>query len=162
PELITKTATACAVDGCSKAAKSRGWCETHYSRWRRTGDAGAADLLLQRGRLCSVDGCGRPHRARGYCSMHWKRLRVTETIKGRRPRPSGRGKPGSGPRLLFRPPFVRHEDGSGFFVLGEDDVLVSEVRFVDEAAEFGSCVAGAHAFLFSHVHTVDHAHGVHC
>jgi len=27
----------CSVDGCDKRAKSRGWCNTHYERWRRTG-----------------------------------------------------------------------------------------------------------------------------
>lgn len=27
----------CAVDGCSKAASKRGWCNAHYLRWRRHG-----------------------------------------------------------------------------------------------------------------------------
>lgn len=29
----------CLVDGCESAARARGWCQTHYMRWRRTGDA---------------------------------------------------------------------------------------------------------------------------
>ena len=28
----------CAVDGCERPASSRGWCHTHYTRWRRHGD----------------------------------------------------------------------------------------------------------------------------
>ncbi len=28
----------CAVDGCDRAAKSRGWCRMHYGRWIRSGD----------------------------------------------------------------------------------------------------------------------------
>jgi hypothetical protein len=29
---------ACAVDGCERQAKSRGWCNMHFQRWKRTGD----------------------------------------------------------------------------------------------------------------------------
>jgi hypothetical protein len=28
----------CAVDGCDRPARTRGWCATHYTRWRRHGD----------------------------------------------------------------------------------------------------------------------------
>lgn len=28
----------CAVDGCTKPARKRGWCSTHYTRWFRHGD----------------------------------------------------------------------------------------------------------------------------
>jgi len=27
----------CSIEGCSKPAKSRGWCNTHYERWRKNG-----------------------------------------------------------------------------------------------------------------------------
>jgi hypothetical protein len=29
---------ACSIDGCGKPVDSFGWCEMHYSRWRRHGD----------------------------------------------------------------------------------------------------------------------------
>lgn len=29
--------TACAVGGCPRPAWARGWCGTHYARWRKTG-----------------------------------------------------------------------------------------------------------------------------
>lgn len=28
----------CSIDGCGKPIKARGWCETHYARWKRHGD----------------------------------------------------------------------------------------------------------------------------
>ena len=28
----------CAVDGCVRPAKARGWCKAHYARWHRYGD----------------------------------------------------------------------------------------------------------------------------
>jgi hypothetical protein len=28
----------CAVPGCERSIRARGWCERHYSRWRTTGD----------------------------------------------------------------------------------------------------------------------------
>lgn len=32
----------CSIEGCGKPAVSRGWCITHYTRWRRHGDPLAA------------------------------------------------------------------------------------------------------------------------
>lgn len=31
----------CAVDGCGRQFYARGWCSTHYERWRRSGDVSA-------------------------------------------------------------------------------------------------------------------------
>ena len=30
--------TQCSVDGCLHQSSSRGWCQTHYARWRKYGD----------------------------------------------------------------------------------------------------------------------------
>lgn len=34
----------CSIDGCDRSTRSKtsDWCHTHYMRWRRTGDPGAA------------------------------------------------------------------------------------------------------------------------
>lgn len=29
---------ACAVEGCESPVKTRGWCQRHYTRWRRYGN----------------------------------------------------------------------------------------------------------------------------
>lgn len=65
----------CAVDGCGRPARSRGWCQTHYFRWRRNGDPGSA-AIQTRGvpRPCSVDGCDSERDAQGLCSKHYQRL----------------------------------------------------------------------------------------
>ena len=30
--------TTCSIDGCEKPSRTRGWCHTHYTRWRSHGD----------------------------------------------------------------------------------------------------------------------------
>lgn len=59
----------CSVDGCVKAARTRGWCSAHYERWRKYGD-------LHHGptKVCTVDGCDKKHTSKGLCSMHLSRL----------------------------------------------------------------------------------------
>ena len=66
----------CSVEGCSRARWARGWCGTHYQRWRNTGDPGPAEV---RGdpRPCSVEGCEDSARARGWCTFHYTRWKLT-------------------------------------------------------------------------------------
>lgn len=33
-----KTFPPCLISGCPKRARGHGWCSTHYTRWRKTGD----------------------------------------------------------------------------------------------------------------------------
>ena len=67
----------CAVAGCQKPISARGWCGTHYSRWRRTGDVGTVAPLVETRTVCQIDGCEKRHAALGYCFMHWKRYRTS-------------------------------------------------------------------------------------
>lgn len=67
----------CTVTGCDRKHVARGYCDTHYKRWRRNGDPGPTTIAPkgQPGRLCVIDGCGKPHFGHGYCAMHHRRWR---------------------------------------------------------------------------------------
>lgn len=68
----------CSVDGCSYKPTSRGWCSTHYRRWRQYGDA-SIDLPLKRRPngsplpICSVSNCSMEAARREWCRKHYQR-----------------------------------------------------------------------------------------
>lgn len=57
----------CSIDGCEKPVLGRGWCNMHYSRWRRNGDVNDPGRKV---RYCTIDGCEKPRAAHGLCMMH--------------------------------------------------------------------------------------------
>lgn len=61
----------CSIDGCERRRQARGWCQTHYMRWRTHNDP-TVSLRPDRGH-CSIDGCEKRHRSRGWCGMHYSR-----------------------------------------------------------------------------------------
>jgi hypothetical protein len=63
----------CTVTGCARPHKARGFCQTHYMRIRRQGDAATSLINRVHPPTCSVVGCERPYVARGLCGMHWQR-----------------------------------------------------------------------------------------
>jgi hypothetical protein len=66
----------CSIAGCSKATVGRGFCDTHYRRFRRYGDPLKISRLAPGTHLvCSVDGCGRKHMSLGYCNKHLIRFK---------------------------------------------------------------------------------------
>lgn len=72
----------CSVLGCDRESSSRGWCATHYSRWRRTGEVGSAEVAIKGlRRECSVDGCLRDATSRGMCGMHYLRILRKGTLE---------------------------------------------------------------------------------
>ncbi len=74
----------CDVDGCTRPAKSRGWCHAHYQRWRTHGDV-LEDRPLRAAGPCSVDGCDRQRYARGLCNTHYRRLLNTGDARADEP-----------------------------------------------------------------------------
>lgn len=64
---------ACAIDGCTRPHFARGWCNTHYYRWRRHGDPLVS--LAGVGGVCSIEGCDTASKQRGWCHMHYERWR---------------------------------------------------------------------------------------
>ena len=73
--------TKCSIEGCEKEHASRGYCQTHYMRWRKHGDATKVSRVALRGKSlderfeCQVirkDGCWdwTGHKdSRGYCRI---------------------------------------------------------------------------------------------
>lgn len=74
----------CSIDGCEKPVRARDLCATHYSRLRRHGDAGGAELRGPKPlQPCSVTGCESLTRSSGaeYCEKHYGRMRRTGTLE---------------------------------------------------------------------------------
>lgn len=87
----------CSVEGCGLPASgvpgsARGFCPSHYARWRRRRNGAKNDLSTPIGpryvrdpnQTCAVDGCGRPYYCHGLCALHDGRLRRTGTTDARR------------------------------------------------------------------------------
>lgn len=72
----------CSVDGCERPATKRGWCDSHYSAWRRKGTPTSPRKNAKK--PCSIDGCDRPTFGYGWCATHymrWKKYGDTSFVK---------------------------------------------------------------------------------
>lgn len=72
-----RKAWVCSVEGCGNPHSARGWCHTHYGRWRRHGDPLAAvnPVRYAPSDKCRVEGCPTRARSLGWCPMHYMRWR---------------------------------------------------------------------------------------
>lgn len=75
----------CSIEGCGKPATKRGWCDTHYARFRRTGSpVGSTKKPLVSSFKCEIEGCGNSVRTGGLCTAHYKRnIRHGDPLAGR-------------------------------------------------------------------------------
>lgn len=73
----------CSVDGCDRRGSHRGWCTTHYGRWRLTGSTDEP-RLINAGR-CAIDDCPNLAKSRGWCDLHYSRWHRTGSPTGIRP-----------------------------------------------------------------------------
>ena len=65
----------CSVEGCARPFSARGFCRGHYSRFRRTGDPGSAQIVTRRvnDSGCEVRDCPRMSKKGGLCTLHYQR-----------------------------------------------------------------------------------------
>lgn len=61
----------CSISDCKEKAKCRTWCEMHYARFRKHGDA----LKTLHQTKCSIENCMGKHYSRGYCLKHHTRIK---------------------------------------------------------------------------------------
>lgn len=68
------TKTLCSINGCNKPFYARGWCNTHYMRWRNNGDPEKlVRFYNDKKATCSIEGCDKPVKYRGWCKAHYTR-----------------------------------------------------------------------------------------
>ena len=44
--MVQRTKKICSVDGCDGIARTRGWCQTHYTRWLKHGDPESVAFVM--------------------------------------------------------------------------------------------------------------------
>jgi len=64
----------CSVDGCSRKHYARGFCASHYTKWRLEHPTPRNSRAQT---VCSVEGCSRSADAKGMCHMHYRRWQKT-------------------------------------------------------------------------------------
>lgn len=68
----------CSIDGCGNEHYAKGWCNLHWTRWRRNGDPlalpGRAVFIRQQ---CSIEGCTKLAKCRGWRAAHHEHWRRT-------------------------------------------------------------------------------------
>lgn len=70
---MAKIKSPCAIEGCQKPSRTRGWCSAHYERVRVHGDPGTR-TIGDRKNHCSMPDCDQTANGHGYCSKHYNRF----------------------------------------------------------------------------------------
>jgi hypothetical protein len=84
----------CAVEGCMRPLRARGFCEMHYGRFMKDGQPGEVESRKRR-RLgaCDIEDCEREAIARGLCRTHYARQRKSGVMGGGIRKPMKRNGP---------------------------------------------------------------------
>jgi hypothetical protein len=59
----------CSIEGCGKPEFNKGWCASHFARWRDRGDPLAPKAIKK----CSIHECDEIAAKRGWCEKHYQR-----------------------------------------------------------------------------------------
>ena len=74
-----KIPTKCSIDGCDRCSDSRGWCKSHWKRWKRSGSP-TGSVPRKKTPPCSVPGCDRQSHAHKLCPKHLQRVERLGTV----------------------------------------------------------------------------------
>lgn len=80
----------CKASGCSRHARTAGYCPRHYQQIRRHGRLTPEREYAQRGTVCSVERCQEDQVAKGYCFRHYQQIRRYGRLTPERERLYGR------------------------------------------------------------------------
>lgn len=89
----------CSIAGCDRNVVARGWCGTHYERWRHGIDMTLPVRKLAKPQTkkgdgpentCSIEDCDGRRYCRGWCIKHYKRWCVHGDPVRERPTPEQR------------------------------------------------------------------------
>jgi len=64
----------CSVDKCKRPYRAKGYCVTHYKKWRR----GEVEGHAARYRICGKEACRKPVLSAGLCEEHFNAAKATE------------------------------------------------------------------------------------
>ena len=62
----TRRNTPCKIEGCKRPYRAKGYCVSHYQKWRR----GELDAK-PRYKICCEENCRQPLFKKGYCEQHY-------------------------------------------------------------------------------------------
>lgn len=122
---MSETLRFCTVDGCHRELRARGYCATHWARWRKYGQPHLPAKTTYE--ICTAEDCDNPTRTNSspHCEKHYYRLRRTGKLSVDNPQRPQRGiciidgcfQTDCGPRglcLLHRTRERRHGDPLAF------------------------------------------------
>lgn len=67
----------CEFPECGKSSVAKGWCDTHYRQFRKTGRVTSYTPCVSNQGKCSVEECQGISRKSGMCIKHYQRYRRT-------------------------------------------------------------------------------------
>jgi hypothetical protein len=65
---------ACSVKGCKRPHRAKGYCNTHFKKWR----AGEMEGHKPRYKTCKEENCKKPMFKKGICEQHYGALMASK------------------------------------------------------------------------------------